>query len=138
MNKIIRADHWSEINPNDWPAENFPPEEFACRGPTGAVLADVDFLIWLQRVRWAYGKAMPLTRGYSTPEHNATIPGASPTSFHMKGQAVDVAIGAGPDAAKLISILGAHKAHGVCMRLHGDRPYVHIDRGGRIHWWTKP
>lgn len=39
-----------------------------------------------------YGKAIPLSSGYRCPHGNASIPGASSTSWHMSGRAADVSV----------------------------------------------
>jgi hypothetical protein len=74
--------------------------------------------------RTNYGAALSLNRGYTTPRHNASIPGAATNSQHIYGTAADVASGSGDwqakrDAAKLagaccepLSISGYGHVHG--------------------------
>lgn len=53
---------------------------------------------WLQAARGVLGVPLRVTRGYSTPEHNAEV-GGSPTSDHPNGLAADfMAVGLTPFA----------------------------------------
>jgi len=45
----------------------------------------------LERIRKACGDyPLHVTRCYSTPQHNASIPGAAPNSYHLQAMAADV------------------------------------------------
>ena len=39
-----------------------------------------------------HGEGIPLSSGYRCPHGNASIPGASSTSWHMTGRAADVSV----------------------------------------------
>jgi hypothetical protein len=52
---------------------------------------NADTLLYRMSIlRYKYGKPMKVNSGYRTPAHNATIPGASKTSWHTKAAAVDI------------------------------------------------
>jgi zinc D-Ala-D-Ala carboxypeptidase len=63
--------------------DNTPPDEAvrALRALTSHVL---------DPLRDALGVPIEIERGYSSPEVNAKIPGASPDSQHVKGEAADI------------------------------------------------
>lgn len=44
---------------------------------------------WLEAARAILGAPLTVTSGYRSPEHNASLPGASSTSDHMTGLAAD-------------------------------------------------
>ncbi len=46
----------------------------------------------IQGMRDAYGGPLPLSSGYRCPHGNASIPTASPKSWHMEGRAVDISV----------------------------------------------
>lgn len=52
-------------------------------------LMDAEFLRFLDAVRRRANIAFRLTSDARTPAHNATLSGASPTSLHLLGRAVD-------------------------------------------------
>jgi len=61
----------------------------SCCGEEGINSA---FLQILEDVRALYGRPMIINSGYRCALYNATLPGASKTSAHMSGFAVDVKI----------------------------------------------
>ena len=64
-----------EAGQNQWP--NFSYKELACQH-TGTMNLSEDFLIALQELRDAYGKAMTITSGYRSPEHPIEAKTSSP------------------------------------------------------------
>lgn len=46
----------------------------------------------IQGMRDAYGGPLPLKSGYRCPHGNASIPTASPKSWHLEGRAVDISV----------------------------------------------
>ena len=80
--RITASFKWSEFACHD--AEKTPvPEAF--RGNAYALAVE------LERVRNACGgKKLIVTRAYSTPAHNATIPGAAKNSYHLRCLAADI------------------------------------------------
>lgn len=68
-------------------------------GGWGWVQSDLPSGLQSLRNDWAadslggvYGPALPLSSGYRCPHGNATIPGASNTSWHMAGLAADISV----------------------------------------------
>jgi uncharacterized protein YcbK (DUF882 family) len=87
---------------------HFSWSEFAChdqaRTPVPEHLRENARLlaIELERVRAAcFGQPLTVTRAYSTPEHNATIPGAAPRSYHLRCLAADILPPAGLTSQQL-------------------------------------
>jgi len=80
--------HYSEVNTEDWPWENFTPKEIACKG-TGKLLVDERSLNMLQELRIKVGKPFFVNSAYRSPEHNRAVGGAT-SSFHMRGMAFDI------------------------------------------------
>lgn len=81
--------HWSEA---PWDAErwpNFSPQELACKG-TGKLAIHPPTLDKLQALRLALGRPVMVTSAYRSPQHNASLRGAAPTSWHMDAVAFDV------------------------------------------------
>ena len=88
------------------------------------------FMQYLDDVRADFGYPMRLTSDFRTPEHNATLPGHSPRSRHLVGEAVDVAW---PPTANhvwmLVEAVIAQKRAGIPVELE----LVHSDRDRHIH-----
>lgn len=76
--------------------DNTPTEE--ARAQLVRLCRDV-----LEPIRAKYGAPMPVKSGYRCPQLNAKIGGASKTSQHMKGEAVDINVGM--DNRKLFHII---------------------------------
>jgi len=53
-------------------------------------LMNVDFVLWLNKVRFEYGYPMVLTSDGRTPAENAAASGSVPTSRHLVGEAIDM------------------------------------------------
>ena len=68
--------------------KHFSRHEFACKDGCGMAVVDVDILAMLEEVRSWAGAPVHITSGSRCEEHNAKI-GGSPTSYHVKGMAVD-------------------------------------------------
>lgn len=64
----------------------------------------------LDPAREQYGKPIHVSSGYRTPKINRSLPNASITSQHMRGEAVDIFVDAGPrgnyQLGQLIARLG--------------------------------
>lgn len=58
------------------------------------VLLDGVALMALNNFRQKFGKPVRITRGYSTPQHNAKVGGVS-NSLHLSGAAFDMDLGRG-------------------------------------------
>lgn len=71
---------WADENP-DW--ENLQPK---MKESTEAFIGEIDKEFGMGKTPW-------ITSGYRSPERNARIPGASPTSWHTQGLGVDVHLG---------------------------------------------
>ena len=69
-------------------APSFNTREFRCRDGTDTILVDEALTVVLQCIREHFGKAVTITSGYRTPEHNAEV-GGSKSSQHLLGRAAD-------------------------------------------------
>lgn len=84
--------------------------------------------------RTNYGSALTVNRGYTTPRHNGTIPGAATNSQHIYGTALDVASNADDWQDKR----DAAKAAGACCEPLKISGYGHVHgdwRGGCPAGW---
>ena len=68
---------------------NFKVKEFACHDGTDEILIDGNLVRYMQRERDLYGSTT-INSGYRDPAYNASIPGASVNSQHVKGKAADI------------------------------------------------
>lgn len=80
---------------------NFSQEEFKCR-QTGECVMHPEFMQRLQLLRSRFGKPMPISSGYRSPDHSIERVKASPGE-HTTGRAADIRVH-GPDAIKLIAL----------------------------------
>jgi zinc D-Ala-D-Ala carboxypeptidase len=108
-----------EAGHNKWP--NFSYKELACQH-TGTMNLSEDFLIALQELRDAYGKAMTITSGYRSPEHPIEAKKSSP-GYHSKG-AIDVAV-SGEDAVQLLTVALNLGWTGIGINVPS---FIHLDR----------
>lgn len=109
----------------------FDSREFASRdgapSPYGPMNVKQELVDFLNRLRLAFGKPLIVTSGYRSPEHNATIPGAVPNSYHTKGLAADVAPMDAKDLNRLWQLADSMNVTGGVGRYD---TFVHIDRRG--------
>lgn len=69
----------------------FKVREFRCRDGSDAVMIDEGLVVLLQCIREHFGKAVTITSGYRTTEHNAAV-GGSKSSQHLLGRAADIQV----------------------------------------------
>jgi hypothetical protein len=125
--------HWRDVPARDWRWKNFSPAEIACRG-TGQLKLHPQALDKLQALRDRLGKPLILRSAYRSPEHNASLKGASPRSKHMDGTAFDIAMAnhdpvAFEAAAREVGFLG--------VGYYGRSGFIHIDLGPARTWGEK-
>lgn len=87
--------------------EHFNLSEFDCNcgkcGCTGELYMDWEFLVNLDEARGESGVPYVISRGYTCELHNKSAEvGGSPTSSHLSGLAVDIAV---PDSRSRFHIL---------------------------------
>lgn len=125
---ILRWNHFSEIEPNEWKWKWFTPKEFACRH-CGELHIDEELVEKLEIMRENYGDPVVISSGYRCPIHNARIKGA-PLSLHVKGKAVDILLN-----GKSMDTL--HK-RGLSVGFRGfgfyDGGWIHMDVGRARTW----
>lgn len=111
----------------EWRWANFTPAEMACKG-TGRLLIVPAFMDRLQRLRTAFGKPMPITSGYRTPEYNSAVSRTGRDGPHTHARAVDVAVSGG-DALDLVRLALAHGFTGIGIKQHGPHAgrFIHLD-----------
>lgn len=76
---------------NESLSANFKVREFACKDGSDTILIDLELVKILQNIRNYFGKPVKINSGYRTSKHNVKV-GGSKNSYHVKGQAVDIAI----------------------------------------------
>lgn len=72
-------------------APDFRVREFRCKDGSDEILVDEALVLLLQCIREHFGKAVTITSGYRTPEHNAEV-GGSKSSQHLLGRAADIRV----------------------------------------------
>ncbi len=95
---------------NDWSAKvakNFTVGEFKSKDGALTVLIDRRLISRLQVMRDKLGRAIVITSGYRTPEHNSSVGGAI-DSQHMLGTGADIKVSgfSGDQLAKVAREVG--------------------------------
>ena len=108
----------------DWPF--FPNSELACK-TTGHAEMHEPFMRLLVAYRLILGRALPVTSGFRSREHNRKVKGAS-NSAHLFGCAVDIAT-ANLDVYQLVSLATDLGFTGIHVKNHGprDKRFIHLD-----------
>lgn len=109
---------------------NFSRWEFACKGDNccgHSTPVDRYFVRCLQVVRGILGEPLHINSGFRCNTHNASVPGASPASYHRLGIAADVrsddlSLSEIEEAAERV----AEFANGGIIVNH-EKGYVHLD-----------
>jgi len=119
----------------DWTKyPDFSPMEFRCK-ETGENKMEKEFMDRLQRLRTAYGKAMPITSGYRSVNHTLERRKLAPGP-HSTGKAVDIHC-SGEDAYTIIrlALTFGFTGIGVCQKKDGAR-FIHLDTLPRKAFWS--
>ena len=99
-------------------------------GPLPPLLVDV--LSVLQE-RWSYTKPLVVGSGFRTLRTNASLEGAAPASFHLRGSAADISVrGVRPEELGLAVWLLSQRFGFMGVVLY--RGFVHVDIGPRRAW----
>lgn len=100
------------------------------QGPLPPVLVDV--LSVLQE-RWSYTRPLVVGSGFRTLRTNASLEGAAPASFHLRGSAADISVrGISPlDLGGTVWTLSQRFGF---MGVGLYRGFVHVDIGPRRAW----
>lgn len=113
-------------------SKNFTLDEFKCKcGRCDPILVDDALVVWLQKIRDHFGKAVTINSGYRCPKHNASAKvGGSPYSHHVKGMAADIRLdGVTPaEVAKYAESVGI-------MRIGLYDTFVHIGSDPTKGFW---
>lgn len=110
---------------------NFKVREFRCKDGTDTIFISDVLIAVLQNVRDHFGKAVTISSGYRTDNHNKACGGAS-YSQHKYGMAADIKV-SGVNAKDVYSYLD--DKYPDCYGLGLDKNYVHIDvRTNRSRW----
>jgi len=113
---------------------HFNSSEFRCTQSGGNFRISVELVQALERLRAHWNKPMFITSGYRTPAYNATLQGASPTSYHLLGMAADVHIN-GVSVAELDNVAAASDMFGG-RGLYFKDGFNHLDVGRTRQPWT--
>ena len=74
-------------------SKNFKVKEFRCKDGSDKILIDSDFVSdKLQAIRDHFNAPVAINSAYRTPSYNASLKNAAKNSYHMKGQAFDIAV----------------------------------------------
>ncbi len=124
---MIVADHWSEIQPEDWPLTYFSPAEVACKG-TGAVKLDVGFGMTMDALRRHIGGPVHVSSWYRSPGHNASVSSTGYDGPHTTGAAADVLI-SGPAAIRALRFMLAAGVVRIGVQQSGphESRFLHFD-----------
>jgi len=82
---------------------NFSFSEFTCPC-CGEIKISLELVRKVQLLRDAFGRPIRINSAYRCQKHNETV-GGSPTSSHLKGLALDLAVSTSPDRFFFISKL---------------------------------
>jgi hypothetical protein len=96
----------------------------SCKGKETGYKMDSDFMSQLVLARVESGIPYVINRGYSCKKHNASISGASATSEHIKGRAVDIKCFNTTQRSKIIK--GLHDAG--LKRIKIYERHIHVDK----------
>lgn len=107
--------------------EHFSTEELMCKCGCLQAAMDPGFMSRLEALRLAFNRPMPITSGYRCQAHNSAV-GGRPTSPHVIGLAVDVAV-SGEEAYWLVLFAMQLGFTGIGVSQGGSRRglFVHID-----------
>lgn len=83
---VLRFNHYSDVDPAEWPLHFFSPEEVA-DSRDGSIVLDLSFGARMDAMRRLYRKPIIVTSWYRTPEHDRSIGGKG---NHTTGAAVDI------------------------------------------------
>jgi len=100
------------------------------QGPLPPLLVDV--LSVLQE-RWGYARPLVVGSGFRTPRTNASLEGAAPASFHLRGWAADISVRGIPPLDLGLAVWTLSQRFGF-MGVGLYRGFVHVDVGPRRAW----
>ena len=119
-----------------WPYPFFTKEEMTCRCGCGRCVMQADFMLSLIRFRAVLGVPMIVNRGYSCPEHDASIRGNNSTGLHSRGRGIDVHV-IYDEARDLVSLALSIRFGGVGICAAGPESarFIHLDNS-LFRLWT--
>lgn len=123
-----------EVEEIDWPWANFTPFEMACRLTENVVISPA-FMNEIQKLRLIVGFSLPVTSGYRSPAHNASVSsGGHIDGPHVASQAIDVCL-IYSEAYRFINSAMDAGFPGLGIKQHGptSKRFIHIDR-----WYSRP
>lgn len=98
--------------------------------PDGSFLYDEETLTRLQRYRDIMAAPVRINSLYRTPMQNAMTPGASPTSEHLNGRAVDLSTrGRDPEQCWHAAVMAGFTGLGFY------NTFIHVDTGRERAWF---
>lgn len=102
----------------------FSYEEFDSPDANGSgVNMDNQFLEMLDYARQIANIPFKINSGFRTPEHNATLRHSKPSSSHLKGKAVDIAVRSSSDRFTILSSL----IQAGFTRFGVGKTFIHVD-----------
>lgn len=116
---------------------NFKSTEFDCNGSKCCTetLIDKDLVVYLQKIRDYFGKAVNISSAYRCPTHNAKVANASSKSKHMYGMAADIKV-AGVEPAEVAKYAESIGILGIGLYdTDKDGHFVHIDTRPTKSFW---
>jgi uncharacterized protein YcbK (DUF882 family) len=114
-------------------SDHFTASEMACHH-CGRVYVTPALMIMLEKLRDLFGIPLSVCSGYRCPSHNVAIGGA-PSSKHMLGMAVDIAV---PEKYKRNPEEFLEAAQIVAKEVHGGYHYYPKSHFIHIDCWVWP
>lgn len=101
----------------------------ASKDGSDEVLWHPALIVLLNKLRREIGAPIIVNSGYRSPAHNATIPGASPRSLHLRGMAADIR-SPGASVSRLADVARRVGAGGIGRY----STFVHVDVGPPLNF----
>lgn len=125
---LVRLASAADLSPGAWKWPHVDPAHEWADHVSGALAYEADFLDRFERLRVAFGHALPINSGYRTPAHNEAISTTGDNGPHTTGRACDVQVYGTPafDLIRLALLLGFT---GIGVQQKGDpgSRYLHLD-----------
>lgn len=110
-------------------SKNFKVKEFRCKDGSDKVLIDDDFVrTKLQAIRDHFGAPVTINSAYRTESYNKKVGGAK-SSYHMKGQAFDIAV-KGHTPLEVARYAQSLNINGIIQY----NSFVHVDSRSTRYW----
>lgn len=100
------------------------------QGPLPPLLVDILSVV---QEGWGYSRPLLVGSGFRTPRTNASLEGAAPASFHLRGSAADISVRGVAPLDLGLAVWTLSQRFGF-MGVGLYRGFVHVDIGPRRAW----